>query len=129
MEICVNYILIGVFMVVILIGVFGFVYWFVVIVEFCQNVEVKIFYLGLVIGLLVGGQVLFNGIKVGDVSFLDFVLDDFIKVLVMVWINLVMLLWEDIKVMLNFIGLIGVVYVDLMGGISNFLLLFDFNGQ
>ena len=55
---------------------FGFIYWKAATAESRQNVELKIIYPGPVTGLPVGGQVLFNGIKVGDVKSLDFAPDD-----------------------------------------------------
>lgn len=128
METRANYILIGAFMVATLIGAFGFVYWLAVTAESRQNVEVKILYPGPVTGLPVGGQVLFNGIKVGDVSSLDFAPDDPTKVVATVRINPATPLREDTKATLNFTGLTGVAYVDLTGGTSNSPLLLDPNG-
>jgi len=127
METRANYILIGAFMVAILIGAFGFVYWLAVTAESRQNVEVKIVFPGPVTGLPVGGQVLFNGIKVGDVKSLDFAPDDPTKVVATVRIKPTTPLREDSKATLNFTGLTGVAYVDLSGGTpdSPFLLTND----
>ncbi|MEM5582006.1 MULTISPECIES: MlaD family protein [unclassified Roseibium] len=119
-----NYILIGAFMVAILIGAFGFVYWLAVTAESRQNVEMKIIFPGPVTGLPVGGQVLFNGIKVGDVKSLDFAPDDPTKVVATVGIKPTTPLRKDSKATLNFTGLTGVAYVDLSGGTqqSDFML-------
>ena len=123
METRANYILIGAFMVAILIGAFGFVYWLAVTAESRQNVELKILYPGPVTGLPVGGQVLFNGIKVGDVKSLDFAPDDPTKVVATVGIKPTTPLREDTKATLNFTGLTGVAYVDLTGGTTDSPLL------
>ncbi|MHA7777670.1 MlaD family protein [Roseibium sp. M-1] len=123
METRANYILIGAFMVAILVGAFGFVYWLAVTAESRQNVVVKIIYPGPVTGLPVGGQVLFNGIKVGDVKSLDFAPDDPTKVVATVGIKPSTPLREDTKATLNFTGLTGVAYVDMTGGTSDSPLL------
>lgn len=125
METRANYILIGAFMVATLIGAFGFVYWLAVTAESRQNVELKIVYPGPVTGLPVGGQVLFNGIKVGDVKSLDFAPGDPTKVVATVRINPNTPLHEDTKATLNFTGLTGVAYVDLSGGSSSSPLLLN----
>ncbi|MBV6636622.1 MAG: MCE family protein, partial [Mameliella sp.] len=127
METRANYILIGAFMVAILIGAFGFVYWLAVTAESRQNVELKIIYPGPVTGLPVGGQVLFNGIKVGDVKSLDFAPDEPTKVVATVGIKPSTPLREDTKATLNFTGLTGVAYVDLSGGSQNSPLLLSRN--
>ncbi|MEP3046037.1 MAG: MlaD family protein [Roseibium sp.] len=123
METRANYILIGAFMVAVLIGALGFVYWLAVTADSRQNVKVKILYPGPVTGLPVGGQVLFNGIKVGDVASLDFAKDDPTKVLATVRIRPSTPIREDTKATLNFTGLTGVAYVDLTGGTSSSPLL------
>lgn len=128
METRANYILIGAFMVAVLISAFGFVYWLAVTAESRQNVQVKIYFPGPVTGLPVGGQVLFNGIKVGDVSSLDFAPDDPTKVVATVGIKPTTPVREDTKATLNFTGLTGVAYVDLSGGTSaSPLLLSDYD--
>ncbi|MCX2722022.1 MlaD family protein [Roseibium salinum] len=125
METRANYILIGAFMVAILISAFGFVYWLAATAESRQNVQVKIVFPGPVTGLPVGGQVLFNGIKVGDVSALGFAPEDPAKVIATVRIRPDTPLREDSKATLNFTGLTGVAYVDLSGGSSDSPLLLE----
>jgi|GEM_PF-127310 len=129
METRANYILIGAFMIAVLIGAFGFVYWLAVTAESRQNVEVKILYPGPVTGLPVGGQVLFNGIKVGDVKSLDFAPGDPTKVMATVRIRPTTPIRRDTKATLNFTGLTGVAYVDLTGGTSSSPLLLNPDGD
>ncbi|WP_029063126.1 MlaD family protein [Labrenzia sp. DG1229] len=123
METRANYILIGSFMVAILVAAFGFVYWKAATAESRQNVELMVIYPGPVTGLPVGGQVLFNGIKVGDVKSLDFAPDDPTKVVATVGIKPTTPIREDTKATLNFTGLTGIAYVDLSGGTSSSPLL------
>ncbi|XYK80168.1 MAG: MlaD family protein [Labrenzia sp.] len=129
METRANYILIGAFMIATLFSAFGFIYWLAVTAESRQNVEVKILFPGAVTGLPVGGQVLFNGIKVGDVASLDFAPGDPTKVLATVRIRPSTPLREDTKATLNFTGLTGVAYVDLIGGTSSSPLLLNPDGS
>ncbi|MES0811017.1 MlaD family protein [Roseibium sp. SCPC15] len=123
METRANYILIGSFMVAVLAAAFGFVYWKAATAESRQNVPLRIIYPGPVTGLPVGGQVLFNGIKVGDVKSLDFAKDDPTKVVATVGIKPTTPIREDTKATLNFTGLTGIAYVDLSGGTSSSPLL------
>lgn len=129
METRANYILIGSFMVAVLIGAFGFVFWLAATAESRQNVALRIIYPGPVTGLPVGGSVLFNGIKVGDVKSLDFLPDDPTKVVATVGIKPSTPLREDTKATLNFTGLTGVAYVDLSGGTSASPLLLKEDAQ
>ncbi len=123
METRANYIWIGAFVVAMLIGAFGFVYWLAATAESRQNVKVEILYPGPVTGLSVGGQVLFNGIKVGDVKELKFAPGDPTKVVAIVGVKPETPLREDTKATLNFTSLSGVAYVDLSGGTSDSPLL------
>ncbi len=116
METRANYILIGAFMLATLIGAFGFVYWLAATAESRENVFVKIVFPAPVTGLPVGGQVLFNGIRVGDVSSLDFDRQDPKVVVATVRVKPTTPLREDTVATLNFTGLTGVAYVDLNGG-------------
>ncbi|WP_153768382.1 MCE family protein [Labrenzia sp. CE80] len=116
METRANYIIIGAFMMATLVGAFGFVYWLAATAESRENVFLKIVFPAPVTGLPVGGQVLFNGIKVGDVSSLDFDPDNPKVVIATVRVKPSTPLRDDTVATLNFTGLTGVAYVDLNGG-------------
>ncbi|WP_289035914.1 MlaD family protein [uncultured Roseibium sp.] len=116
METRANYIIIGAFMMATLVGAFGFVYWLAATAESRENVFLKIVFPAPVTGLPVGGQVLFNGIKVGDVSSLDFDPDNPKVVIATVRVKPTTPLRDDTVATLNFTGLTGVAYVDLNGG-------------
>lgn len=116
METRANYIVIGAFLVVTLIGAFAFIFWLAATAENRENVFMRIIFPAPVTGLPVGGQVLFNGIRIGDVSSLDFDPSDPTKVIATVRVKPDTPLRTDTRATLNFTGLTGVAYVDLNGG-------------
>lgn len=116
METRANYILIGSFMMAVLLGSFMFVYWLAVTAESRENVFVRIIFPAPVTGLPVGGQVLFNGIPIGNVSALDFDPKNPKVVVATVRVKPHTPLRTDTTASLNFTGLTGVAYVDLNGG-------------
>jgi phospholipid/cholesterol/gamma-HCH transport system substrate-binding protein len=73
METRARYALIGLFMLAVILASFGFVYWLENKGGFSQREAYQIKFEGSVSGLLVGSAVLFNGIKVGEVT--DLALD------------------------------------------------------
>ncbi len=68
METRARYALIGLFMLAVIIASFGFVYWLENKGGFTQQEVYQIKFQGSVSGLLVGSAVLFNGIRVGEVT-------------------------------------------------------------
>ena len=68
MEIRARYALIGLFMLAVILASFGFVYWLENKGGFTQNAVYEVRFEGSVSGLLVGSSVLFNGIRVGEVT-------------------------------------------------------------
>lgn len=129
METRANYIVIGAFMMVTLFGAFAFVYWLAATAESRQNVFLKIIFPAPVTGLPVGGQVLFNGIKIGDVSALDFDKSNPKVVVATTRVKPDAPLRTDTVATLNFTGLTGVAYVDLNGGSLDAPLLLKPNSE
>ncbi|WP_417685960.1 MlaD family protein [Roseibium sp.] len=125
METRANYIIIGAFMMATLIGAFGFVYWLAATAETRENVFLRIVFPAPVTGLPIGGKVLFNGIPVGDVSSLDFDIENPKVVIATVRVKPKTPLRTDTVATLNFTGLTGVAYVDLNGGSLDAPLLLD----
>ena len=125
METRANYIIIGAFMMATLVGAFAFVYWLAATAESRENVFLRIVFPAPVTGLPVGGQVLFNGIRVGDVSSLDFDPQNPKVVVATVRVKPSTPLRSDTVASLNFTGLTGVAYVDLNGGSLDAPLLLD----
>ncbi|MTH97801.1 MCE family protein [Roseibium sp. RKSG952] len=128
METRANYVIIGGFMMAVLFGAFGFVYWLAVTAETRENVFVRIIFPAPVTGLSIGGQVQYNGIKVGDVSSLAFDPENPDKVVATVRIRPSTPIRDDTKATLNYTGLTGVAYVDLKGGSPNSPLLLQHEG-
>lgn len=67
METKANYVLVGVFTLLVSLLAFGFVYWIARYGEARDSLPLDVRIQGSVTGLGIGSQVLFNGIKVGDV--------------------------------------------------------------
>jgi phospholipid/cholesterol/gamma-HCH transport system substrate-binding protein len=115
METKANYALIGLFTIAIVAGVFGFVYWF-------QNVGVgerafyRVVFDGSVSGLRTGGSVLFNGIRVGEVSELKLNADRPQQVAVLISIEKSVSVRSDTQAGIEFQGLTGIAAVTLSGG-------------
>jgi phospholipid/cholesterol/gamma-HCH transport system substrate-binding protein len=67
MEIRANYIVTGAFTLAVIVGVFGFIFWLHNIGG-GERISYRVVFYGSVSGLRAGGSVLFNGIRVGEVS-------------------------------------------------------------
>ncbi|WP_430511750.1 MlaD family protein [Pannonibacter phragmitetus] len=115
METRANYVMIGGFVLGTLVAAFLFIYWLAAAADSGKSVNVKVVFPGPVTGLPVGGQVLFNGIKVGDVSALDFDPRDPRIVIATIRVSPNAPLRKDVRATLGFQGLTGVAYVDLKG--------------
>ena len=115
METKANYALIGLFTIAIMAAVFGFVYWF-------QNIGTgerayyRIVFDGSVSGLRTGGSVLFNGIRVGEVSELKLNADRPQQVAVVISIDRLVSVRPDTLAGIEFQGLTGIAAVTLSGG-------------
>src|ERR1700722_15616427 len=68
METRANYVLIGLFTLAVIAGGFGFVYWFSTVGGAGARANYRIVFDGSVSGLYAGAAVLFNGIRVGEVT-------------------------------------------------------------
>ena len=68
METRARYALIGLFMLAVIAASFGFVYWLENKGGFAERETYQIKFQGSVSGLLIGSAVLFNGIRVGEVT-------------------------------------------------------------
>lgn len=125
METRANYVAVGVFVLMVLAGAFGFVYWLYSSRSITNRTEVDILFPGSVTGLAVGGAVYFNGIRIGEVTRLRFAGDGSTAVQASTMVDPSAPLKKDTRAELGFTGLTGIAYVSLTGGTSNSPSLFE----
>jgi phospholipid/cholesterol/gamma-HCH transport system substrate-binding protein len=116
METRANYATIGIFTLIVIALAFGFIYWLKRYDETGTRVELPLEFVGTVNGLAKGGAVYFNGIKVGEVTYLSFDPGDPKRVHVVVSIAGATPVKADSRVEVNYNFLTGVAYVELFGG-------------
>jgi len=116
METRANYILIGVFTLLVIAGGFGFVWWFQRLSGSGDQVAYEVIYDGSVSGLRPGSAVLFNGIRVGEVNVIRLDTEDPRKVVALISVAATTPVRTDTKAGLELAGLTGVASVALIGG-------------
>lgn len=119
METKANYIVIGLFTLAAVIGIFGFVYWFQNIGGTGERADYRVQFEDSVSGLRTGATVLFNGIRVGEVT--DLKLDPQRPKLVsaIISIDKSVVVRADTEIGLEFQGLTGIASLSLKGGSSS----------
>src|SRR5512143_574399 len=115
MERKAHYALIGLFTFAVVAGAFAFVFWLHHSSGKKQAVAYRVIFDSSVSGLQVGGNVLFNGIRVGEVTKLQLDPDKPSQVIAMLAVNKATPIRSDTKVGLEFQGLTGVAAVSLKG--------------
>jgi phospholipid/cholesterol/gamma-HCH transport system substrate-binding protein len=118
METRARYALIGLFMFAVILVSFGFVYWMENKGGFGERETYRIQFESSVSGLLVGSAVLFNGIRVGDVTSVALNPDAPQQVIATIAVNRNTPVREDTRVNVESQGLTGGIAVTLTGGIS-----------
>jgi phospholipid/cholesterol/gamma-HCH transport system substrate-binding protein len=116
METRANYVLIGVFTLAVIIGAFGFIWWFERLGEGGSRATYEIAYDGSVSGLRKGSAVNFNGIRVGEVYNLSLDPSDPRRVIAQIGVTPSTPVRSDTKAGLEFQGLTGIATVTLTGG-------------
>lgn len=116
METRANYVLIGIFTLAVIASAFGFVLWFSGGEKAGSQRTYRIVFTGSVSGLLRGAPVLFNGVRVGDVTSIDFLPEDPSHVSALVEVDGRVPIRADTKARLESTGLTGVANVALSGG-------------
>src|SRR5690348_17563274 len=116
METKANYFLIGLFTLGVIAGVFGFIYWFQNTGGTGERAYYQVVFDGSVSGLRTGGSVLFNGIRVGEVTGLRLNPDMPQQVSATLSIDKSVAVRSDTVVGLEFQGLTGIASVSLKGG-------------
>jgi phospholipid/cholesterol/gamma-HCH transport system substrate-binding protein len=114
METKANFVLIGAFTLAVIGAAFGFVFWFQSLGAAAQRVPLRIVFEGAASGLRTGGNVNFNGIKIGEVTSIK--LDDPKRVVVITAVDKSAPIRKDSLVGLEFAGLTGVSSISLKGG-------------
>lgn len=125
METRANYVAVGLFVLLVLIGALGFVYWLYSAGNTTQRTAIEILFHDPVTGLAVGSPVVFNGIRIGEVSQLGFVSADSPTVLARAQVDRNAPIKKGTKAELGVQGLTGVSYVALSGGDANSASIFD----
>jgi len=115
MERKANYVLIGLFTFAVVAGAFGFVFWIHQTAGKKQSVYYRVIFDTSVSGLRVGGPVLFNGIRVGEVTDLQLRADKPSEVQATLQVNKATPIRSDTHVGLEFTGLTGLASVSLKG--------------
>ena len=118
METRAPYIIVGAFVLSAIVAVFGFAYWLNNAGGIGKRDTYQLVFTGPVPGLLVGAGVLFNGIRVGEVSVLEIVAGRPHEVHATITVAERTPVRADTKVSLDFQGLTGVPVVALVGGES-----------
>ena len=123
METRANYVVTGAFTLAVIAGVFSFIFWFHNSGSGGARASYRVVFTGSVSGLRTGGSVLFNGIRVGEVSGLALDTQDPRKVVATISVDRAAPVRADTKVALAFQGLTGLAEVALTGGAADAALL------
>lgn len=116
METRANYALIGVFTLAVIAAAFGFVYWFSGGESGQRRQPVRVVFSGSVSGLSKGSVVLFNGLRVGEVSEVALVADDPRRVISRIEVDRTTPIRTDTHARLEIALLSGVAQIALIGG-------------
>jgi phospholipid/cholesterol/gamma-HCH transport system substrate-binding protein len=118
METRAPYALIGLFVLAVIGAVFGFVYWLHNTGGLGERAIYQVRFENTVSGLLTGAAVLFNGIRVGEVTALGLNPDDPRQVMATIAVVATTPVRSDTEAGLEFQGLTGVPVIALKGGAS-----------
>jgi phospholipid/cholesterol/gamma-HCH transport system substrate-binding protein len=125
MERNANYALVGFASLMLVVGLVMFVFW-LARVQFAQQYDIyDIVFQGPIAGLSTGGEVHFNGIKVGEVTDVALDKDDPKKVVAIARVTKDVPIREDSYATLEPFGITGVNYVQITAGSTNRPLLKD----
>jgi len=118
MEIRARYTLIGTFTLAVIAGAFLFVYWLNGSGALRYGSRYQIRFENTVSGLLTGSAVLFNGVRVGEVTALKLSPEQPRQILAIVAVDSAVPVRDDTKASIEFQGLMGSPAVSLTGGTS-----------
>lgn len=118
MEDRAKYVLIGLFTFAVIAGAFGFVYWLHNNSGNRETAAYRVIFEGSVSGLRVGGPVLFNGIRVGEVTDMRLT-DSPSQVAAILSVATTTPVRADTRVSLEYAGLTGIASVSLKGATAS----------
>ncbi|MGD0185869.1 MAG: MlaD family protein [Roseiarcus sp.] len=116
METRANFVLIGAFTLAVIAGAFLFVLWFSGLTRISQHKTYEVLFTGSVSGLSQGSVVLFDGLRIGEVTQIGFVATDPRQVQVMIDVTGTAPIRKDTKARLEIQGLTGGAAIALTGG-------------
>jgi phospholipid/cholesterol/gamma-HCH transport system substrate-binding protein len=119
METRAHYVAIGSFTLLVIAAAFAFVYWFRGSDGRGNTMNYRIVFTGSVSGLSKGSLVMYNGLKVGEVTSLALMPEDPSRVVAIATVDAATPMNTDTKARLEFQGLTGVASVQLSGGGPN----------
>jgi phospholipid/cholesterol/gamma-HCH transport system substrate-binding protein len=119
MEIKARYVLIGLFTLASIVAGFAFVYWLQTTGGLGKRASYEVRFHNTVSGLLTGSAVLFNGIRVGEVTGLKLVPNEPKEIDVTIAVDANAPVRADTQASLDFQGLTGVAVVTLTGGAAD----------
>ncbi|NOT69729.1 MAG: MCE family protein [Hyphomicrobium sp.] len=128
MEIRARYTLIGLFTLLVIAAAFAFVYWLNNAGGLSSRAQYRVRYENTVSGLLKGSAVLFNGIRVGEVSGLQLSAENPKQVVAVFAVDRATPVRADTKAGIEFQGLMGAPVVSLRGGAASSPLLISSDG-
>lgn len=118
MEIRARYVQMGAFTLAVIVAAFGFVYWLNNAGGLRERLFYRVHFESPVSGLLRGSAVLFNGIRVGEVTSLDLDSDNPRQVRAIIAVDRGTPIRTDTKIGMDFQGLTGSPVIALTGGNS-----------
>ncbi len=119
METRANFVAIGAFTLAVVVGAFVFVLWMAGYGGSDQFAHYRVVFQGSVSGLGRGGEVLFNGLRVGEVKSVNFLHDDPSRVAAEILVDARVPVRVDTKARLENLGLTGASAIALTGGAPN----------
>jgi len=119
METRANYIVTGAFTIAVIAGVFGFILWFQGSGSVSTRNVYRVVFVGSVSGLGTGSSVLFDGVRVGEVTKLALDPSDPRRIEAAIALDRTVPVRTDTKVTLQFQGLTGLAQVSLTGGAAD----------
>jgi phospholipid/cholesterol/gamma-HCH transport system substrate-binding protein len=116
METRASYVAIGAFVLIVIVGALSSLYWLYRSSGTQATAPVRIIFPEPVTGLSVGGSVLFNGIRIGEVARLEFAPEGGDNVVAIARLDPAAPIKTDTIAKLGFTGLTGVAYISMTGG-------------